>query len=470
MLIIIAGAGRVGVDLAKNLRSENRDVVLLENSAAAVKSAQSIDALVLHGDVMDRAKLKMAGIHSANVFIAATGSDERNLLACAMARHEFSQNGNPAEDLLTICRVFESELVEESKDGLLREWCGVDYAVMPIEGSIKRLKTGLRVTCFDQVIPFGHQSYIVELELTKDARDLAFSTLSEAESRVGGMPTIVGMKRRGQPSIIPTDETQLQPKDQVAVAAIGIRSFPRIARLLGHDEDDFPENPRVAVFGANHVGYKMAEAYIADGCEVTVIEPDLAMANALAGSEIGNHPNLEVINGDHHDRELLSEVELPHHDIAVAALDDDHASIAVALMAQSLGVSRTGLILDDADLVSVVKGMGITFAVNRKRVCVDMILTKIHDVLSGSYGVLETIPGLVGIGLTIPSGDDRISSSLEEIKMPSFCKVAFIQRLDPDGARVTLAANADRVMQEGDRLLCFLPPERVDDLKRKFVE
>jgi len=55
MLIIIAGAGRIGVGLAKNLRSENRDVVLLDNSAAAVKSAQSIDALVLHGDVMDRA-------------------------------------------------------------------------------------------------------------------------------------------------------------------------------------------------------------------------------------------------------------------------------------------------------------------------------------------------------------------------------------------------------------------------------
>ena len=470
MLIIIAGAGRIGVGLAKNLRSENRDVVLLDNSAAAVKSAQSIDALVLHGDVMDRAKLKMAGIHQANVFIAATGSDERNLLACAMARHEYSQNGNSVWDLLTICQVSDPDLVQESQDGLLREWSGVDYAVMPIEGSIRRLKTGLRVTCFDQVIPFGHQAYIVELVLTKDARDLAFSTLSEAESRVGGMPTIVGLKRRGHPSIIPTDETQLQPKDQVAVAAIGIRSFPRIVRLLGHDEDDFPECPRVAVFGANQVGSKLAEAYISDGCEVTVIEPDLAIANALAGSEIGGHANLEVINGDHHDRELLREVELPHHDIAVAALDDDHASIAVALMAQSLGVPRTGLILEDADLVSVVKGMGITFAVNKKRVCVYMILTKIHDVLSGSYGVLETIPGLVGIGLTIPSGDDRIGSSLEEIKMPSYCKVAFIQRLDPDGARVTLAANADRVMQGGDRLLCFLPPERVDDLKRKFVE
>ena len=73
MLVIIAGAGRVGVGLAKNLRSENRDVVLLDDSASSVKSAQNIDALVLHGDAMDREKLKMAGIHRASVFIAATG-------------------------------------------------------------------------------------------------------------------------------------------------------------------------------------------------------------------------------------------------------------------------------------------------------------------------------------------------------------------------------------------------------------
>lgn len=470
MLIIIAGAGRVGLDLARNLRGENRDVVLLDNSATAVKSAQSIDALVLHGDALDREKLKMAGIHRATVFIAATGSDERNLLTCAMARHEFSQNGDGGKELLTICRISDPDLLHEYRGGHLREWCGVDYAVMPIENSIRRLKTGLRVTSFDQVIPFGHQSYIVELGLTKDARDLAFSTLEQANSRVGGLPTIVGMKREGESSIIPTSDTQLLPKDQIAVAAIGIRSFPRIVRLMGHDEDDFPENPRVAVFGANHSGAKLAEAYIADGCEVTVIEPDLAVANALAGSAVGANSNLDVINGDHHDKVLLREVELPHHDIAVAALDDDHASIAVALMAQSLGVPRTGLILNDADLVSVVKRMGITFAVNKNRVCVDLILAKIHDALTGAYGVLETIPHIIGVGLEVKSGDERIGSTLDEIKLPSYCKVAFIQRLDPDGERVTLATNEERVLQEGDRIICFLPQDRVDDLRRRFSE
>ena len=70
----------------------------------------------------------------------------------------------------------------------------------------------------------------------------------------------------------------------------------------------------------------------------------------------------------------------------------------------------------------------------------------------------------------IETNDKRIGSTLEEIKIPSYCKVAFIQRLDPDGARVTLAANHDRVLQEGDRLLCFLPPDRLDDLKKRLVE
>ena len=54
-------------------------------------------------------------------------------------------------------------------------------------------------------------------------------------------------------------------------------------------------------------------------------------------------------------------------DIAISALDNDHGSIAAALLAIDMGVERTGLILYDADLVSVVRRMGITFAVDRKR-------------------------------------------------------------------------------------------------------
>ena len=103
------------------------------------------------------------------------------------------------------------------------------------------------------------------------------------------------------------------------------------------------------------------------------------------------------------------------------------------------------------------------------RTCCEYTVTKIHEELSGPYGVLENIPGLIGVGVTINTGDDRIGSTIDEIKFPSYSRVAFIQRLDPDGERVTLAANSDRVLQEGDRLLCFLPPDRFDDFMKRVV-
>ncbi len=54
-----------------------------------------------------------------------------------------------------------------------------------------------------------------------------------------------------------------------------------------------------------------------------------------------------------------------------------------------------------ADLVNVVRRMGITFAVDRKRVAVDSILSKIHSELPGSYALLSSIPDVVGICLLL---------------------------------------------------------------------
>ena len=86
MWIVIAGAGRVGKDIARELRNEKKfDVVLIDSDATSVKNAQSLDALVIHGDTRDRKVLEKAGVLKADAFIAATDSDEMNLIACMMA-------------------------------------------------------------------------------------------------------------------------------------------------------------------------------------------------------------------------------------------------------------------------------------------------------------------------------------------------------------------------------------------------
>ncbi len=92
---------------------------------------------------------------------------------------------------------------------------------------------------------------------------------------------------------------------------------------------------------------------------------------------------------------------MKEHHIAIAALEDDHISIAAALLANDMGVTRTGLILKDSDLVTVTQRMGITFAVDIKRVAVDNILAHIHTKASGAYAILSNIPDVVGISQTV---------------------------------------------------------------------
>ena len=94
MRVIIGGGGRVGSGLASALRSEDKEVVLVDNDARAVKNSQGMDILVIHGDVTDRSKFIEAGIEYSQVYVAATNSDERNILSCALAKHVHSEETN----------------------------------------------------------------------------------------------------------------------------------------------------------------------------------------------------------------------------------------------------------------------------------------------------------------------------------------------------------------------------------------
>ena len=126
MRIIIGGAGRVGTDMARALRAEDMDVVLVDSDSRAVKNAQNLDVLVIHGDLVTRDKLNEAGIGEAEVFVAATNSDERNLLACSLAQHAHKElSSSKTKSLLTICRVRNMNFVYEQDAGKLQEWAKV---------------------------------------------------------------------------------------------------------------------------------------------------------------------------------------------------------------------------------------------------------------------------------------------------------------------------------------------------------
>jgi trk/ktr system potassium uptake protein len=87
MYIVIMGAGRVGLTLATSLVAVGHDVTLIENdSDLCSNAARELDALVICGNGTDIKSLLEANIADANVFVAATGNDEANLLSCILVK------------------------------------------------------------------------------------------------------------------------------------------------------------------------------------------------------------------------------------------------------------------------------------------------------------------------------------------------------------------------------------------------
>ena len=87
MKVCIAGGGRVGRYLAQSLLTNHHSVVIIEPIEAQCRMlADSLDIPVICGDSISVDTLRTADVGSCNAFVAVTGSDEDNLVACQIAK------------------------------------------------------------------------------------------------------------------------------------------------------------------------------------------------------------------------------------------------------------------------------------------------------------------------------------------------------------------------------------------------
>ncbi len=87
MYVVIMGGGRVGLHLAHSLVATGHDVTLIENDEhLCATAAGEIDALIICGNGTDIKTLEESNIEDADVFVAATGNDEANLLSSILVK------------------------------------------------------------------------------------------------------------------------------------------------------------------------------------------------------------------------------------------------------------------------------------------------------------------------------------------------------------------------------------------------
>src|SRR6056297_1505313 len=123
MKVVIVGAGAVGYQLAKQLISEKKDVVLIEkNPDTAHKVQEFLDCMVVAGEGTNHEILRQAGTGTADYFVAATDSDEVNMIACGIVSSEFQVRAKIAR-----VRNFDYHSSRLSE----KRFLGIDFVVNP---------------------------------------------------------------------------------------------------------------------------------------------------------------------------------------------------------------------------------------------------------------------------------------------------------------------------------------------------
>ncbi|MDR1430929.1 MAG: TrkA family potassium uptake protein [Propionibacteriaceae bacterium] len=117
MRVVIAGAGNVGVSIARELTTNGHQVLLIDRDPAAIKTDSVPEAEWLLADACELDSLEEAGLDSCDVSIAATGDDKVNLVHSLLAKTEF---GVPR----TVARVN-----HPANEWLFNELWGVDVMV-----------------------------------------------------------------------------------------------------------------------------------------------------------------------------------------------------------------------------------------------------------------------------------------------------------------------------------------------------
>jgi len=91
MKILIMGCGRVGARLASLLDEDGHEVTILDNDTYSFRRLPpSFNGTALFGNGIDEEALKRAGIEDMDVFVAVTQGDNRNVMACQVAKNIFN--------------------------------------------------------------------------------------------------------------------------------------------------------------------------------------------------------------------------------------------------------------------------------------------------------------------------------------------------------------------------------------------
>ena len=218
MKIIIVGGGKVGFYLAKSMRSQGNEAVIIEQDKEQCRScADLLDVRVCCGDGTSQEVLRTAGAEDADVVAAVTGRDESNLVCCQTARKIFGVKKTVAK-------------VNNPNNTAALRSLGVDTVVSATDFIIQNLKREADISAIRELVPLNDgEASLLEIVLPEEYK-LAGTSLMELD--LPQTCSVACINRDGR-TIIPRGQTRLHSGDKLLLVTLGTaeRDLRRILRL-----------------------------------------------------------------------------------------------------------------------------------------------------------------------------------------------------------------------------------------------
>ena len=443
MKIIIVGAGEVGFHIAQKLSEESHNVVLIDKDGAKIKRiTESLDIQALLGGGTSPQLLKDAGIKEADMLVAATDSDEVNLICCLMAR-------NLSPHMLKIARIRNPEYLEQ-KELFEQDFLGIDLVINPESEMVDTILSVMEVPGASEVINFvGGRVKLIGFTVHEDSPFAGYELAS-----FGGFEEklLVGAIARGEQVLIPRGDDIIQVDDLVYVV-VRNDELDRIRRLFNPQSQTLS---RVIIVGAGQTGTALASALDKTKAKTKIIDKDSERCTHLSEQL----ERVIVINGDGTDRDLLREENIKDVDFMVAITGDDESNILISLLSKGLGAERTITRISKFAYIPLVSAIGIDTVVSPRLSAVKAILQHIRR------GKIISVAPLKGehaeaIEAEALETSDIVNVPLSDVKFPKGAIVGAIVR---NGE--IIIPKGDSIIRPKDHLIIFALEKVIPKLEK----
>lgn len=449
MKVIICGAGQVGWQIARHLSGERNDVTVVDSNADLIRRAtdtldvQGVAGFASYPDVLDR-----AGARDADMIIAATHSDEVNMVTCQVAHSVFGIQRK-------IARLRSQSYLDAIYSDLYRrDHLPIDVVISPErEVAAAALQRLAAPAAFDTELFMENQAQLLGITLDDDCPVLntPLRQLTDLFSTLRAV--VVGIRREGT-LFAPEPKDQLFAGDD-AYIFVHRDDISRAMEIFGKTTST---QDRVVLVGGGNVGLSVALTLErrAKRIRTKVIEKNRHCAERAAEA-------LErtiVLNGDGLDAALLAEAGISRADAMLAVTDDDKTNMLACVRAKAEGCPYVIALINDPTLVPLMQPLGIDAYINPRATTVSSILRHIrHGRVRQVYSIGDAEAEV--IEAEVLSTSPIAGKKINEIDFPEGALVGAIRK----GGKI-IRPMGDTRIEEGDVIAVFVLTKDVAQLEQ----